>query len=125
MLLILATVKRLKGVPQMLLSNNLLPMYSKTLVVAALLGSICIVQGVPLKTKLAQTAQDCDLNAQAAALDDVTVAEPELDWCPCNATELPGLGTGVQASNSLHAQVLQSTSVSSTPDVEQSTDCLT
>ena len=38
---------------------------------------------------------------------------------------MPGLGSGVQASNSLNAQVLQTTSVSSTPDVEQSTECLT
>ena len=101
-------------------------MYSKTIVLAALLGSICLSQGVPLRAKLAQVAQaDCDLNAQAAPLDAVTVAEPELEWCECGGVELPELGSGVQASNSLHAQVLQSTSVSSTPDVEQSTECLT
>ena len=64
------------------------------------------------------------LDAEAPALDELDVEEPDLSWCPCPVIELPQLGSGVQASTSLTANVNQVTSVSSTPDVEQTTDCI-
>lgn len=64
-----------------------------------------------------QQAEDCDADAVAGALDDLYVTEPDLAWCTCGEDELPGLGAGVQASNSLLASVNAQTSISSTPDV--------
>lgn len=52
--------------------------------------------------KLAQVNQvECaPIEALAPGLDDLAVTEPDLAWCDCEG-ELPGLGAGVQATNSL------------------------
>ena len=110
-------------------------MRTSAIVLAALLGTIAFAeptlkQKLGQSKKLAQTRQgelDCDveITASAEALEAFTVAEPDLSWCPCDDEILPGLGAGVQASNSLTAEVNQLTTISSTPDVSQSSECLT
>ena len=93
----------------------------------ALAGENTLKQKLGQSKKLAQVQQDCDvdIDAEAEALPTFTVDEPALDWCDCAANLTVGLGSGTQASNSLQANVLQSTSVSSTPDVSQSSECIT
>ena len=79
----------------------------RTIVLAALLGTLVFADGT-LKQKLGQSKKlaqvnqaDCEpIDAQAGALDGLDVAEPDLRWCDCEG-ELPGLGAGVQATNSL------------------------
>ena len=101
-------------------------MRTSAIVLAALLGAVVFAEPT-LKQKLGQSKKlaqlkqaelDCDaeITANAEALEGFVVAEPDLSWCDC-ADELPGLGAGVQASNSLQAEVNQLTSINSTPDV--------
>lgn len=107
----------------------------RAIVLAALLGTLAFADQRSLKQtlgqskKLAQVEQaSCDLTpveAYAPALDDLAVTEPTLAFCDCAQNTLPGLGAGVFASNSLQANVQQLTSIASTPDVAQSTECLT
>lgn len=107
-------------------------MRTQAIVIAALLG-FALAAEPTLKQKLGQTKknlaqvqQDCpEIEASAEALPAFEVAEPTLEWCDCAADIEGGLGAGVQASNNLQAQVLQSTQVSSTPDVSQSSECVT
>ena len=103
---------------------NLSPMKVTALVLAAFLGTACAAHNGKVAKLLAQVGQeDCDVTATATApgLGGIDV---DLDWCDC-ANELPDLGSGVQVSNSLNAQVNQLSSISSTPDVEQETYCNT
>lgn len=107
-------------------------MRTQAIVLAALLGAVAFAEPSLKQTlgkskQLAQVQQavDCEpLIAEAPELLPIDVEEPTLDWCPCADEELPELGSGVQASNSILASVNQVTSVSSTPDVEQSTECI-
>jgi len=110
-------------------------MRTSAIVLAALLGTVVFAQG-SLKQKLGESKKlaqlkqdelDCDveLTASAEAPEAFTVAEPDLSWCDCAAEELPGLGSGVQAGNSLQASVNQLTTINSTPDVSQTSECLT
>ena len=107
-------------------------MRTQAIVLFALLGAVAFAEPT-LKQKLGQAKklaqvqqEDCgDITATAADLDPISVAEPTLDWCEC-ADELEvGLGAGVYAANSLSAQVNQQTNVASTPDVSQTSECLT
>lgn len=110
-------------------------MKTSTLSLVALLAALSFTNAAQNNKFLAQTrgnsggvssanpANCTPIEAYAPYLEDIYVEEPTLDWCPCNET-LPNLGSGVQATNSINAQVLQTTSVSSTPDVEQNTECL-
>lgn len=110
-------------------------MRTSVIVLAALLGAVAFAeptlkQKLGQSKKLAQTRQgelDCDveITAQAEELAALTVSEPTLDWCECDDEELPGLGAGVQSGTSLRAEVNQLTTISSTPDVSQSSECLT
>lgn len=108
-------------------------MRTQAIVLAALLG-FALAAEPTLKQKLGQTKKNLaqvqqdacdDIEATAEALPTFEVAEPTLDWCDCADEITIGLGAGVQASNNLQAQVLQSTQVSSTPDVSQSSECIT
>lgn len=106
-------------------------MRTQAIVLFALLGAVAFAEPT-LKQKLGQAKklaqvqqEECGADAVAAPLDDIAVAEPTLDWCDC-ADELElGLGAGVYAGNSLSAQVNQQTNVASTPDVSQTSECLT
>lgn len=107
-------------------------MRTQAIVIAALLGfalagESTLKQKLGEKKKLAQVQQEAcsDITATAEALPHFEVAEPDLDWCECEDELQIGLGAGVQASNNLQAQVLQSTQISSTPDVSQTSECLT
>lgn len=107
----------------------------RAIVLAALLGTLAFADQRSLKQslgqskKLAQVEQAAvacaPVEAFAPALESFTVAEPNLAFCMCQNETLPGLGAGVFASNSLQANVNQLTSIASTPDVSQSTECLT
>lgn len=104
----------------------------KSIVLAALLGTLVFAeptlkQKLGQSKKLAQVQQVActDVEAEAASLPNLAVDEPDLAFCTCNDLSLPGLGAGVQASNSLYASVNQQTSIQSTPDVSQTSEALT
>ena len=107
-------------------------MRTQAIVLFALLGAVAFAEPT-LKQKLGQVkklaqvqqTEDCGADATAAPLDPISVEEPTLDWCECNDTLELGLGAGVYAANSLSAQVNQQTNVASTPDVSQTSECLT
>lgn len=105
-------------------------MRTQAIVLFALLGAVAFAeptlkQKLGQAKKLAQVQQDCGADAEAAPLDAIAVAEPTLDWCECADELETGLGAGVYAGNSLSAQVNQQTNIASTPDVSQTSECLT
>jgi hypothetical protein len=107
-------------------------MRTQAIVLFALLGAVAFGEttlkqklGEVKGKKLAQVQQACDVDAEAPALEAFTVGEPDLDWCECANATLPGLGAGVFAGNSLSAQVNQQTNIASSPDVSQTSECLT
>lgn len=108
-------------------------MRTQAIVLFALLGAVAFAEPT-LKQKLGQVKKlaqvqqaECEpVEASAPALQAISVDEPTLDWCECSDTlNGTGLGAGVYAANSLSAQVNQQTNVASTPDVSQTSECIT